>query len=200
MTARCDSAIIVLHEIYGVNQHIKKVCEYYRIAGFDVICPNLLNLNQAFEYKDEQEAYQYFMRNIGFNSAAEQVKKLIKQLRPKYKHIFVLGFSIGATIAWLCSNFDNECDGIIGYYGSRIREYVNIEPKSKTLLIFASKEKSFDVTELVSTLNKKKNVNAYMLNGSHGFSDSFSRNYNDKAFSEAQKLVDDFLNNGGHYE
>jgi len=37
-----ESAIIVLHEIYGINPHIKWVCEHYLAAGYDGICPDFL--------------------------------------------------------------------------------------------------------------------------------------------------------------
>lgn len=193
-SSNSDSVIIVLHEIYGINQHIKKVCEYYMMAGFDVVCPNLLKLKKSFDYVQEEEAYQYFMEKVGFSLASQEVRKLILQLKTKYKHIFILGFSIGATIAWLCSDEDLKFDGIIGYYGSRIRDYLYITPKCKTLLIFPSREKSFKVNDLICTLDKKANVSVHMLYGSHGFSDPFSKNYYDKSYVYAEKLVTDFLN------
>jgi len=195
-----DSVIIVLHEIYGINQHMKLVCENYNRAGFDVICPDLFYLIEPFDYSDEEKAYQYFIKNVGFNLAAEQIRKLIAEVKPKYKHVFLLGFSIGATLAWLCSDGDIGCDGIIGYYGSRIRDYLYINPKCRTLLIFPNKEKSFSVGDLLCTLKKKANVDAHMLNGNHGFCDPFSSNYNDEAFRAAEKLVSKQIRDGSSKE
>ena len=189
-----DSVIIILHEIYGINQHMRQVCNHYSKAGFDVICPDLLNLNNSFDYDDEEKAYQYFIKKVGFNLAEEQARKLIAKITPKYKHVFLIGFSIGATLAWLCSDGDIGCDGIIGYYGSRIRDYLYINPKCRTLLIFPNSEKSFCVEDLLNTLKGKTNVDVYKLNGVHGFSDSFSQKYNADAFKVAEKLSNDFLN------
>lgn len=188
-----DSVIIVLHEIYGINQHILKVCEYYKNVGFDVICPNLLNVVKPFDYEHEEDAYEYFMKNVGFDAATEKVRDLIIQSKQKYKHVFLLGFSIGATIAWLCSDEEPICEGIIGYYGSRIRNYFNITPKCRTLLIFATEEKSFDVMELACTIEKKVNVEIHVLFGKHGFSDPFSDKYYEQSGQDAAKLVDNFL-------
>lgn len=98
-----DSVIIVLHEIYGINPHMLKVCESFKMSGFDVICPNLLNLSEAFDYDHEEAAYKYFMKNVGFDLASKKVRDLIIQVKLKYKHVFLLGFSIGATIASRCS-------------------------------------------------------------------------------------------------
>ncbi len=187
-----DSVIIVLHEIYGINEHIKKVCKKFSRDGYDVICPNLINLSQPFNYASEKEAYEHFIDNIGFDLATRQAKEVIVEAKKQYKNIYLLGYSVGATVAWLCSEEETMCSGIIGYYGSRIRDYMNITPKCPTLLIFPSEEISFNVEELVNHLNKDS-ISAYMLNGKHGFGDPFSKNYCEQSFKEAQKLVDSFL-------
>jgi len=193
-----NSVIIVLHEIYGINQHIKMVCEKFSMKGYDIICPNLIDLPQPFNYDLQEEAYQHFMNNIGFDSAVQQVKQVIIQAKMQYRNIYLLGYSVGATIAWLCSSEENICSGIIGYYGSRIRDCMNITPKCPTLLIFPTEENSFNVEELVASL-ERWNINVYMLNGKHGFSNPFSKNYCAESFEKAEKLVDNFLkeiNNG----
>ena len=43
-----DSVIIVLHEIYGINQHMEWVREQYLEAGLDVLCPDFLQSEGRF--------------------------------------------------------------------------------------------------------------------------------------------------------
>lgn len=186
------SVIIVLHEIYGIDEHIEMVCSKFAGDGYDIICPNLIHIPEPFSYDQQEEAYKHFMNNIGFDSAVKEVKQLIKQAKKQYGRVYLLGYSIGATIAWLCSNEENMCDGIIAYYGSRIRDYLNIIPKCAVLLIFPSEEKSFDVKELADSL-KKRSIDVHMLKGKHGFSDPFSKNYCAQSFEESEKLADKFL-------
>jgi dienelactone hydrolase len=187
-----DTLIIVLHEIYGINQHIRKVCEHYYSNGYDVICPNLNNIDKPFSYGQQKEAYRHFIKNIGFEEAFQKVKKLIIQAKSQYKSVFLLGFSIGATIAWLCSNKNRLCDGVIGYYGSRIRDYLDVTPECPVLLLFPAEEESFNVKELIESV-KRINVDVYELSGKHGFSDPFNDNYCEPPSMEAKKLVENFL-------
>lgn len=187
-----DSAIIVLHEIYGINEHIKNICRGFSAKGYDVICPNLINRSEPFDYESQEEAYNYFMNKVGFYLAAEKVKKIAVNAKKQYEHVYLLGYSIGATVAWLCSDEKNIFDGIIGYYGSRIRNYKDITPKCPVLLIFSEKEKSFDVYKVADCLNKH-NVNIHILKGKHGFADLFSHNYCAESSKKAKKLVNDFL-------
>jgi dienelactone hydrolase len=181
-----DTVMIVIHEIYGINQHIQSFCELLSKQSFDVICPNLLELHTTFNYSQEEVAYHNFMENVGFADALHKIKDIVSDVKDKYQKIFIIGFSVGATVAWLCS--EGECiDGIVGYYGSRIRNYVELTPKCPTMLFFPQEEQSFNVDKLISTLHKK-NIEVHKLNGKHGFSDPYSPKYNvisaQRAFSE----------------
>lgn len=189
-----DSAIIVLHEIYGINKNIYEICMKFSKLNYDIICPNLIGVENPFSYDLQKEAYDHFMNKIGFDLAAKKVKKLITKVKAQYKHVFILGFSIGATIAWLCSDYCCGISGIIAYYGSRIRDYIKITPNCPVLLIFADKEPSFNPTELAKNL-KSLNVHVHILKGKHGFSDPFSPNYFEPSSKKAEFLTYNFLNN-----
>jgi dienelactone hydrolase len=175
-----------VHEIYGINQHIKDVCQSLSNYDFDVICPNLLELEKPFDYSQEKVAYHNFMENLGFVSASGKIKTVLSDIKDEYQKLFVVGFSVGATIAWMCSE-QNRVDGIVGYYGSRIRNYLEISPKCPTMLLFPQEEESFNVDELISALDEK-NIQMHKLIGQHGFSDPYSFKFNitssQKAFSE----------------
>lgn len=41
MLPECDKAIILLHEIYGINAHIQRTAATWRSRGFDVYTPAL---------------------------------------------------------------------------------------------------------------------------------------------------------------
>ncbi|WP_339146170.1 MULTISPECIES: dienelactone hydrolase family protein [unclassified Sutcliffiella] len=175
---KSDKLIIVVHEIYGINQHMVDLCELLIEQNFDVICPNLLEQEKSFDYSQEVKAYQNFMDNVGFANGLYKVKNILLDNQNGYSKIFIIGFSVGATVAWLCS--EEECvDGIVGFYGSRIRDYVNIYPKCPVLLFFPNVEKSFNVDELASTLDKP-NINVHIAYGEHGFTDPYSSKYNEE--------------------
>lgn len=114
-------------------------------------CPNLIGKELAYDYKQTKVAYNNFIKNVGFEFAADKVIKQITEVRAKYKNVFIVGYSVGATVAWLCSDKVNLCDGIIGYYGSRIRDYTEITPKCPTLLFMPSEERTLNYIKKPST-------------------------------------------------
>lgn len=192
LTGKSDRAVIILHEIYGINSHIKSECSKYFERGFDIICPNFLTDREKFEYSEEKEAYTNFVNSIGFEKMSQEIEKIVEMNRKKYNKIFLIGFSVGATAAWLCSS-KVRIDGVLCFYGSRIRDYLEFEPKSETVLIYPEKEESFSVKELIEKTAEYVNVRSYILEGNHGFADKYSMKYNKKSAEESEKIVMEFL-------
>lgn len=186
-----DTAIIVLHEIYGINQHITEVCQKLAAAGYDIYCPHFLGLDRPFDYSQQAEAYAYFANSVGFQ-VANRVVQLVDEVRPSYNKVLLVGYSIGATIAWLTAA-RAHCDGLIGYYGSRIRDFMTIVPTCPALLLFASQEKSFDAAVLVSAFEQSDTITAHLLRGSHGFCDPYGESFHSVSADEAEEYVQQFL-------
>lgn len=185
------TAIIIIHEIYGINDHIRYICNKLSKQNVDIICPNLLDTEGYFDYNQEHLAYTYFKEHIGFEQAIKQIQQLVFLNRYHYEKLFIIGFSVGATVAWMCSEL-KQIDGVVGYYGSRIRDYLHIKPKCPVMLFFPEEESSFPVKNLLAKLKEEK-ITTYELSGKHGFSDPFSSKYNsdsaDKAYSETLNFL-----------
>ena len=186
-------AILVLHEIYGINGFIEETCRKFQNAGFDVFCPNLIG-RPAFPYEESEKAYLYFVKKVGFDISKE-ISSTVDRLKEKYEKVFIVGFSIGATIAWKCCE-NPLCDGIVGCYGSRIRDYVNLSPACPTLLLFAGND-SFAVDSLIAQLQGKPYLLSIEFNASHGFMDSFSQSFEEQAAKCAEDQIFGFLSEHG---
>lgn len=192
---KSETAVVVLHEIYGLNQHIQDVCIDLSKYNMDVFAPNMLESETVFKYNQENLAYDNFFNCVGFERAFDQINTFLHNIRNRYNRIFVVGFSVGATIAWLCSKEPDLCNAVIGFYGSRIRDYLEITPQCPVLLFFPTKEKSFNVPDLVGLINTQNNVCAKQLYGQHGFANPSSPNYNKQSSYQAYKNMILFMNN-----
>lgn len=191
-----ENLVIIIHEIYGVNNHMKYISNLITNLKFDVICPNLFPFERTFEECQEDEAYINFVNKVGLETGASVIKDLIENVKDKYNNIYLIGFSVGATIAWLCSE-SVSTSGIVCFYGSRIRNYTHIEPKCPTTLFFATNEKAFDVKKLAATLQAKKNHNIclHMFHATHGFTNPYSKNFCKETFEHSLNLMKKALMN-----
>lgn len=187
-----DTIIIVIHEIYGINEHITEVCQALSEQGYDVICPNLIERDKPFQYIEEELAYRHFMDHVGFARGAAEIHSLLLNLRDTEKKIFIVGYSIGATIAWLCGS-EKNVSGVACFYGSRIRDYRDTIPKCHSILFFPQTEPSFHVDVLVTKLKQHQSIEIHRYEGQHGFSDPFSLKYNEQSAKESFSRLIEFI-------
>ena len=191
---KSNKAILLIHEIYGVNDHMKLMKEKLSKLEADIICPNLLSQDAPYSYEEEGMAYQNFVQNIGIDEGSKQITNMLIQLKQEYDEVGVIGFSVGATMSWLCSE-SNLCNFVIGCYGSRIRDYINRSPACPTLLIFPTKEEAFDVDYLINSLKQKREplLEIKKFYGFHGFMNPFSQTFNKESADQAFQTISDFL-------
>ncbi|ACT01602.1 dienelactone hydrolase family protein [Paenibacillus sp. JDR-2] len=191
-----DKAIIVVHEIYGLNSHISSVCTALAAHGYDAYAPDLLDRKLPFGYEQEQEAYGNFMEHAGFDQVSTAILRLAGELKPQYRQVILVGFSIGATASWLCST-SPDISAVVGYYGSRIRSYAELNPGCPVLLFYPETEPSFDVDQLMDELRVMKQVITRKFSGNHGFADPYSARYVQASADEAFAQMVDFLESIG---
>ncbi|EDO6205428.1 dienelactone hydrolase family protein [Salmonella enterica] len=190
LSIRNRRAAIILHEIYGINAHIQCAGHEWMTRGFDVYTPSLFPHHTPFRYEQQEEAYHHFSENIGFDSAV--VTTLLNDLRVQYETLIVVGYSVGATLAWL-SAASGLCDGVICYYGSRIRQYTHPAPRCPTLVIIARYEPAFDPLAMRQALEKLPRVRCKMYDARHGFCDADSATFDAALSHQVMDLVTTFI-------
>jgi len=155
--------VIIVHEVRGITENLRLLASLLESEGYCVILPSLYGENYAGS--DGQESYDRFFRDVGIEKATEMIGEIITA--NDGAGITLLGFSVGATIAWLHSR-NGKVRSVVGFYGSRIRHFQEVEPLADVDLFF-SIERGFNAEELVGRLNGKQNVAARLISGDHGF-------------------------------
>lgn len=169
---------ILVTDIFGKTPALIKLAEE---LNSNIIVDPYDGIIMAF--KDEAEAYSYFVEHIGFEKYFSELLSVMIRITTDS---ILIGFSIGASEIWKLSEnslIKNINCGIC-YYGSEIRNYKEVSPLFKVELIFPKKEHHFDVLELKAELSKKRNVKIIQTDYLHGFMNLYSTNYNQSAYIE----------------
>ena len=162
--------IIVAADIHGVTDELRSMMGAVArgaifLSPWDTdACP--------FAY--EQAAVSAFVSNRGIESYADKIALMANE-EPAY----IVGFSVGASAAWLhsASSRCNPNSAATLFYGSRIRDYSSLEPRIGVTAIFAETESSFSPAEIARTI-ARDNVRTCVEPGTfHGFMNSRSANY-----------------------
>lgn len=121
--------IVVLQEIFGVNEFLRDVCDWYAARGFVAICPDLFwRQEPGVELTDQtdagwQKAFQLY-QGLDEAKAVEDAAAAVAFLRRDAScngRVGAVGFCLGGNLAWLLSaRFKPDC--AVGYYGVGIEK------------------------------------------------------------------------------
>ncbi len=143
--------IVLLQEIFGVNQFLREVADWYAQHGFAVICPDLFwRQERGVELSDKSEAdvQKAFALYSGLD-AAKAVEDSAAALAYLRTHpacngkVGAVGFCLGGKLAYLLSvRHDPDC--AVGYYGVGIEKNLSeAENLKRPLLLHIAGEDKF---------------------------------------------------------
>ncbi len=166
--------MVVIQEIFGVNQHIRKVCDDFAKEGYVAVAPALFDRTQ----KDYQSGYtppeieksRTFVAKPDWAAMLRDTEAAIKELKG-VGPVGIIGFCMGGTIAFLSACRLSGLSAAVGYYGGGIGNFADEKPKCPVQLHFGEKDASIPMTT-VETIKQKRGGDCEIYvypAGGHGF-------------------------------
>lgn len=183
--------VFILHEIYGMNEFIREQAIEFSDDQTAVECVALYPDSKVFSYTQEKIAYAYFTKEVGFDAPLKQLSQQLRTAIEQYEEVVLIGFSVGATLAWRLSTL--PLHRVVCVYGSRIRQYLDVQPSCPSLLLFPSHEKGFDVNDMIFTLQHINLVQTIQLVGEHGFMDDRNHAFHLESSLQARTHIKNFI-------
>jgi carboxymethylenebutenolidase len=192
--------IVVIQEIFGVNQHIRKVCDDFAKEGYAAVAPALFDRTQ----KDYQSGYspaeieksRAFVAKPDWDAMMRDTDAAIKELKGAGP-VGIVGFCMGGTIAFLAATRLSGLSAAVGYYGGRIVAFADETPRVPTQLHFGEKDQSIPMSD-VETIKKKRSdcdIHVYPDAG-HGFHCDERGSYNEPSSKTAWQRTLAWLKGG----
>jgi carboxymethylenebutenolidase len=164
--------IVVLQEIFGVNAHIRKVCDRYASQGWLAIAPALfdrIGRGHELPYGDQGVAQGRALKaRVTEVQSLADVQAAIDHLRPQGK-VAVIGFCWGGTLAWLSASLLQGVSAAVAYYGTNIHDNVREQPRVPVLLHFGDRDKHIPPEHVDAIAKAWPQVSIYRYDAEHGF-------------------------------
>ena len=134
--------IVVIQEIFGVNVHVRDVCDQLAGEGYTALAPALFDRIQpgielCYTEEDLGEGFGY-MKEVGNERPMTDIQAAADELRSVGK-VGAVGFCWGGPLAWLASKSVNV-DCSVGYYGVAVHQTLEPAPKCPVMLHFADND------------------------------------------------------------
>ena len=142
-------AIVVIQEIFGVNQVMRDICDKLAGEGFLAVCPDLFwRIEPGIDITDKSEAewkkaFELF-NAFDVDAGVADIDATIDTIRPQTSgKVGAVGYCLGGLLAFLTAT-RTDADASVSYYGVGIEKHVGeAEKLEKPLLMHVAEEDQF---------------------------------------------------------
>jgi carboxymethylenebutenolidase len=165
--------IVVIQEIFGVNHHIRAVCDNFAKEGYVAVAPALFDRSQR-DYESgytppEIEKSRAFVAKPDWDAMMRDTDAAIKELKSAGP-IGIVGFCMGGTIAFLAATRLSGLSAAVPYYCGRIVAFADEKPKCPVQMHFGEKDQSIPMTDVETIKQKRPDCEIYVYkDAGHGF-------------------------------
>jgi carboxymethylenebutenolidase len=190
-------AIVVVQEIFGVNNHIRSVCDRFAAEGYAAIAPALFDRQQRdFQSgysPDEVTAARKFIANPDWALMAKDTQAAIDEVKSAGP-VGVVGFCMGGTIAFLAAT---RLDGVKAagcYYGGRIVAFADEKPRCPTQMHFGALDQGIPLSDVETVKAKRPDCEVFIYpDAGHGFHCDERASYHAPSAAQAWERTTAFL-------
>ncbi|CAN5255413.1 dienelactone hydrolase family protein [soil metagenome] len=180
-------AIVVIQEIFGVNSHIRNICDRLANEGYVAVAPAIFDrIEPDFEsgYSPEEVAVaRKFVAAPDWPAMLRDTQAAIDAVKD-VGPVGIVGFCLGGSVAYAAATKLSGLSAAVGYYGGAVMRFADDKPKVPTQLHFGEKDHGIPLTDVETIRAKRPEVEVLVYPGAqHGFGCDERASY-DKASSD----------------
>lgn len=164
-------AVVVVQEIFGVNAHIRAVCDKFAAYGYIAVAPALFDFKAhgvELDYDDQGIARgRELAEAIGFEGALDGVRAAYDLFEGEYK-VAAIGYCWGGSVAF----YANCKIGLpaVSYYGGRTVPFLgHLRPKAPLLLHFGERDPLIPAEDVQKHRDALASAEIHVWPAGHGF-------------------------------
>jgi carboxymethylenebutenolidase len=136
-TGARKGGVIVVQEIFGLDEHVRRDVDRWASFGFEAVAPSLFDRREpGFVAAHDQAgmvAGVTHARAIPVELPLADIAAARDYLAPKGK-VFIVGYCYGGSMAWLAAGKVEGLSGSSSYYGSMVQANAALKPMCPTII------------------------------------------------------------------
>jgi carboxymethylenebutenolidase len=193
--ADAKRALVVVQEIFGVNSHMRHVCDALAKEGYRVVCPALFDrverdVELGYQPADVQRGRDLRAKVPEAGTIAD-IEAAAAALPAGAKR-GIIGYCWGGTVAWWGATRTKSFAAACGWYGGGIAGTRTEVPNCPVELHFGEKDASIPMADVEAIRAAQPGVAIFVYPGAqHGFGcdDRASYSAPDAALAQSRSLA-----------
>jgi carboxymethylenebutenolidase len=190
------SGIVIVQEIFGVNSQIRGTADSFAKDGYVAIAPAFFDRKKSgvdLGYTpDDMQIGRGIAMELDWDNTVMDVNAVAEVLK-EFGKVGLVGYCWGGSVAWVSACRANV-DCAIGYYGGRIIDTVDAEPKCPTQLHFGDLDKAIPIEDVEAIKSAHPDVPVFRYaEAEHGFSCDDRASYHEESTKIARTRTNGFF-------
>jgi carboxymethylenebutenolidase len=168
---KAKGGVVVVQEIFGVTDHVKRIADQYASQGYVAIAPAMFDRiarNLTVPYTDIQTGLEH-MRKLEWPNTLADVAAAADEIRAAGLAAIV-GFCWGGTVAHVAAS-ELDIDAAVSYYGGGVAKMLDKKPRCPILYQFGDQDHSIPMPDVEKIKNAYPDSTLHVYPGAgHGFS------------------------------
>ncbi len=188
--------IVVAQEIFGVNSHIRNVCDRLAAAGYVAVAPALFDrFVRDFEtgYSPDDVAHaRTHLAKIDWDKMLLDIAAGVKNVQAAGP-VSVVGFCMGGSIAYLAATRLSGLSAAVAFYGGQIVKHADETPKCPVQMHFGDQDAGIPMSDVEIIRQKRPDTEIHVYPAGHGFNCDERASFHDASAKLAWQRTLDFL-------
>jgi carboxymethylenebutenolidase len=188
--------IVLIQEIFGVNSHIRGVCDGFAADGYKVIAPALFDrIERGVETgysPDEVAAARELKGRMDWDSPLLDIGAAADTLSGLKTG--VIGYCWGGSLAWLAATRLDGFAAAVCYYGGQINDFRDESAKCPVMMHFGTEDASIPMEAVEAIRAAQPDATIHIYEGAgHGFNCEQRGSYDEASAATARERTIAFL-------
>ena len=171
-SGRPRGGLVVAQEIFGINSHIRNVCDGFAADGYLTIAPALFDRYQrGFEVgytPDDIAKGRELKMKAGIDAALKDVAAA-RDLIASAGKVAIVGYCWGGYVAWMAACRLTGFACAIPYYGGGMLEAIGEHPKCAVIAHFGERDSGIPIEGVRKFAAAHPEIQVYTYAADHGF-------------------------------
>jgi carboxymethylenebutenolidase len=140
--------VVLVQEIFGVTNHIKRVADQYAAQGYRVVAPAMfdrIKRDITLEYSEIQKGIEY-MQQLKWPDTLADIEAAANEVRAAGSAA-VVGYCWGGTVAHVAAS-DLDLDAAVSYYGGGVAKMLDKKPRAPIMYHFGDQDASIPLADI----------------------------------------------------
>lgn len=165
-------AVVVLQEIFGVNSHIRSVCDRLAASGYVAGAPALFDrVSKGFEAQYDGVSVDRgrdLVSQLDMQQTVADITATMEHLEPHGK-VSVIGFCFGGSLAYKMATVKPTPACAVSYYGRLVPDMADESPLCPVILHFGEYDGMIPLEGIERVQQKQPDIPVYLYPAGHGF-------------------------------